>query len=62
METFRVASAAARLRQVFIRDLVLRASIGVHPHERTARQRVRINVDLGVEDDGAGSQSRAASG
>ncbi len=62
METVRVASAAARLRHVFIRDLVLRASIGVHPHEQTARQRVRINVDLGVEDDGAGSQSRSGVG
>ena len=34
------------------------ASIGVHPHEHAAPQRVRINVDLGVEDDGARALSR----
>ena len=49
----RIASSARALRHVFLRDLVLTASIGVHPHEHAAPQRVRINVDLGVEDDGA---------
>jgi dihydroneopterin aldolase len=39
------------LRHVFVRDMVLAASIGVYPHEQTARQRVRINVDLGVDDE-----------
>jgi dihydroneopterin aldolase len=62
METARIASAAGRLRHVFIRDLVLNASIGVYPHEKAARQRVRINVDLGVEDDGARSLSRTGVG
>jgi dihydroneopterin aldolase len=37
-------------RHVFLRDLVLEASIGIHPHERGALQRVRINVDLGVSE------------
>lgn len=46
-----IANAESRLRHVFLRDLVLPASIGIYPHEHTARQRVRINVDLGVEDD-----------
>ena len=49
----RIASAKAFLRHVFLRDLVLPASIGIYPHEHAARQRVRINVDLGVEDDAA---------
>jgi 7,8-dihydroneopterin aldolase/epimerase/oxygenase len=40
------------LRHVFLRDLVLSASIGIYPHEHAARQRVRINVDLCVPDDG----------
>lgn len=62
MEAFRLASAAHALRHVFIRDLVLQASIGVHPHEAARTQRVRINVDLGVDDDGARSGSRAAIG
>jgi dihydroneopterin aldolase len=53
------ASAARGLRRVFIRDLVLEASIGVHPHEHGRRQRVRINLDLGVVDDGPGPDQLA---
>ena len=45
-----IASRTAGIRHVFLRDMVMTASIGVHPHEHTAPQRVRINVDLGVED------------
>jgi dihydroneopterin aldolase len=59
METRRLADLGRGLRHVFLRDMVLRASIGVYPHEHSAPQRVRINVDLGVEDDGALPQSRA---
>ena len=58
METPPIASSARALRHVFLRDLVLVASIGVHAHEHAAPQRVRINVDLGVEDDGALPLSR----
>ena len=58
METQPIASSARALRHVFLRDLVLAASIGVHPHEHAAPQRVRINIDLGVEDDGAQLLSR----
>lgn len=47
------ASAAEGLRHVFLRDLVLPARIGVHPHEERAAQRVRVNVDLAVDDPGA---------
>jgi 7,8-dihydroneopterin aldolase/epimerase/oxygenase len=46
-----IANADAKLRHVFLRDMVLHASIGVHPHEYVKSQRIRINVDLGVEDD-----------
>ena len=38
--------------RVFIRDLVLTCRIGVHQHERLANQRVRINLELEVEDSG----------
>jgi len=62
MDTHRIADAALGLRHVFLRDMVLRASIGVHAAEHEAAQRVRINVDLGVEDDGARPLSRAAVG
>ncbi|HVZ06653.1 dihydroneopterin aldolase [Rhodopila sp.] len=46
-------SRARRLRRVFLHDMVLNASIGIYPHEHAARQRVRINVDLAVEDETA---------
>lgn len=49
----RIADARNRLRHVFIRDLSLTCSIGVHRHEEAARQRVRINLDLAVRDEGA---------
>ena len=62
METQRIADAARGLRHVFLRDLVLPARIGVHGHEERGHQRIRINVDLGVRDDGAVRLSRAAVG
>ena len=62
MDTQPIASSARALRHVFLRDLVLAASIGVHPHEHAAPQRVRINVDLGVDDDGARPLSRRSVG
>ena len=62
MDHPRIADAAHGLRHVFLRDLLLPASIGVHPHEHAAPQRIRINVDLGVEDDGARALSRPAAG
>ena len=43
-------NAAASVRRVFVRDLVVACSIGVHRHERGARQRVRINLDLAVDE------------
>jgi dihydroneopterin aldolase len=58
----RLADAAAGLRHVFLRDMVLPARIGVHAHEHGQPQRVRINVDLAVEDDGARRTSRAPVG
>ena len=62
MESQRIADAARGLRHVFLRDIVLRASIGVHKHEERGRQRIRVNVDLGVRDDAARPLSRAAVG
>lgn len=46
----RYASAEPALRHVFIRDLELLAQIGIHGHERTKHQPIRINLDLAVED------------
>lgn len=53
VEPLKIADAAAGLRHVFVRDLVLDCNIGVHLHEKNRVQRVRINLDLGVwEGDG----------
>ncbi|MBN8927653.1 MAG: diguanylate cyclase [Rhodospirillales bacterium 69-11] len=62
MDTTPIASSSRALRHVFLRDLVLQASIGVHPQEHTTRQRVRINIDLAVEDDGGRPLSRSPVG
>ncbi len=50
-----ISIAAPGIRHVFLRDMVLQASIGWYPHEHGVTQRVRINIDLGVEDDAASS-------
>jgi len=47
--------AAARLRRVFVRDLEVLARLGVHPHEKAAPQRVRIGIELLVDDEAAPS-------
>ncbi len=62
METQRIADAARGLRHVFLRDLILSASVGIHPREHRDRQRIRVNLDLAVVDDGARASSRAAIG
>ena len=62
MERVRIADAALGVRQVFVRDLVLEARIGVYADEQGRTQRVRINVDLGVVDEGARPLSRVAVG
>jgi len=43
--------AESGVRHVFLRDMMLQASIGWYPHEHGGTQRVRINVDLGVDED-----------
>ncbi len=62
MEHSRITDSLLGLRRMFIRDLVLQARIGVHDHEHQRTQRVRINIDLAVEDDGILRVSRAPVG
>jgi 7,8-dihydroneopterin aldolase/epimerase/oxygenase len=45
-----VASAASGLRHVFVRDLELKALIGIYPHEKEKPQRVIVNIDLSVKE------------
>ncbi len=44
--------AGRGMRHVFLRDMVLPASIGVYAHEQTRKQRVRINIDMSVAEQG----------
>jgi len=46
----RIADAGAGTRHVFVRDLMLPCSIGVHHHEKHVPQRVRVNLDLAVRE------------
>jgi dihydroneopterin aldolase len=62
MDQPRTTETARATRKMFIRDLVLHASIGVHAHEHTASQRIRINLDLTIPDDAGGNLSRPAIG
>ncbi|HWK43852.1 MAG TPA: dihydroneopterin aldolase [Stellaceae bacterium] len=39
-------TVAKGLRRVFVRDLVMPCSIGVHSHEHHSPQRIRLNLDL----------------
>ena len=40
------------MRRVFLRDLVLQARIGAYASEHGRTQRIRLNVDLDVDDPG----------
>jgi 7,8-dihydroneopterin aldolase/epimerase/oxygenase len=45
-----VASGAARLRHVFVRDLELEALIGIYDRETIEPQRIIVNIDLSVHE------------
>jgi dihydroneopterin aldolase len=62
MDQPRFADTARSVRHMFIRDLVLPASIGVHPHEHAGPQRVRINIDLAIAETPTANISRPAVG
>jgi dihydroneopterin aldolase len=49
-EVPKIANARRSIRHVFIRDLVMVCSIGIHQHEKNDEQRVRINLDLAVDE------------
>lgn len=50
MISHHVASAAARLRHVFVRDLEVMATLGIHEHEKLKAQRIIVNIDLSVKE------------
>ena len=46
----RIANAGKALRHVFIRDFMVDCLIGVYEHEKCSPQRVRVNLDLAVDE------------
>ena len=50
MISHHVASAAQRLRHVFVRDLELTTLIGIYEHEKVEPQRIVVNIDLSVRE------------
>lgn len=46
----KMANALGAVRHVFVRDLELKALVGIHDHETIAPQRIIINVDLMVDE------------
>jgi len=47
-----IASASNNIRHVFIRDLQLRAMLGIYDSEKLEPQRIIVNVDLSVKERG----------
>ncbi len=45
------ADAHRSVRHVFVRDFVTDAEIGVWEHEKDTHQKIRLNVDLSVQED-----------
>ncbi len=50
MISHHVASANARLRHVFVRDLEVTALLGIYDHEKIEPQRIIVNIDLSVHE------------
>jgi 7,8-dihydroneopterin aldolase/epimerase/oxygenase len=53
MISHHVASAKARVRHVFVRDLECMALIGIYDHEKEKAQRIIVNIDLSVQESDA---------
>lgn len=47
------ADATRSVRHVFVHDLMLESSIGIYDHEKSATQKIRINIDLSVKEEDA---------
>ncbi len=45
-----IADAVRSTRHVFVRDLEVRALIGIHQHEKSTRQRLLVSIDLTVQE------------
>ena len=52
VRAFPIVDGKSSVRHMFVRDLVLECLIGVYKHEKRKPQRVQINVDLAILEDG----------
>jgi 7,8-dihydroneopterin aldolase/epimerase/oxygenase len=50
MISHHVANSKSRIRHVFVRDLEVKALIGIYEHEKIDPQRIVINIDLSVNE------------
>jgi dihydroneopterin aldolase len=55
-----IADGTRGIRHLFVHDLVLPCRIGIHPDERDRLQRVRVNLDLGVDETGSALSDQLA--
>ncbi|MEI6560184.1 MAG: dihydroneopterin aldolase [Rhodospirillaceae bacterium] len=55
-----MADSLPAVYRIFLRDLVVRLSIGVHEHEHRRPQQVRLTVDLTVRHPGPGFRDEIA--
>jgi dihydroneopterin aldolase len=58
--TDHAASAGRKLRRVFVHELEIVASVGVHEHEKRYEQRIIVSADLFVADTYDGVSDRLA--
>ncbi|MBL6762082.1 MAG: dihydroneopterin aldolase [PS1 clade bacterium] len=54
------ASAARGLRHVFVNRLAVEASIGIHQHEKQAKQEIWLTIDAGVLEDAGDTPANIA--
>lgn len=47
---------ALRTRRILLTDMIVQGRIGVHQHEQGQAQRVRVSIELLVEETGAGPE------
>ncbi|HXV73265.1 MAG TPA: dihydroneopterin aldolase [Sphingomonadales bacterium] len=58
VQPLRLADAARGIRHVFVRDFVTAARIGAYQSENGRTQKVRINIDLAVNEESAALTDR----
>ena len=55
---FAIADALSGTRHVFVRELDIMATVGIHEHEKLAPQKIVVSLDLTVRDSGLVSSDR----